>query len=136
MASPLKRLVRPLGLASLVLPAALALSWTCRPAALAGWALLNMEPVRLAKADWTDGGRLLEMRRQVQRHFLAHSVYIPLEDIISESAEGAAPDSLPLLMQKACGQGRLYVWIPFKFVLPVTGEKVIEWCWRPQTKDA
>jgi hypothetical protein len=140
-------LIRPLlsvgKLFLLLIPATAALAWSCRPAALAVWAMARLPTVTLTAADWQDPARLLEMRRQVQRHFLASDVYIPMEDIVvSVSPEGAPADgaapatSLPLLMQKACGQGRLYIWIPFKFVLPVTGEKVIEWCWKPQTKDA
>ena len=48
----------------------------------------------------------------------------------SENADGAAED-LGMLMQKACGRGRLYVWIPLKWRIPVLGEKVLEWCWKP-----
>lgn len=123
----------------LVAPVTLAALWTCHPAALAAWAIYTLEPVKLSPSDWEDPTRLLELRRQVQRHFLSHSVYIPMEDIITSSPTDGAPGSATpasLLMQKACGRGRLFIWIPFKFQLPVNGEKVIEWCWKPQTKDA
>lgn len=121
----------------LAAPTLFAVAWTCLPAARAAWATLSMSPVALSAADWTDPRRLLDARRTVQRHFLAHAVYIPMEDIVAPvQGEEQAPGSVSLLMQKACGPGKLYVWIPFKFYLPVTGEKVIEWCWKPQTKGA
>ena len=79
----------------------------------------------------------LSLERQIQRHFLAYNIYIPIEDIVTlPSTNGSQNEVASLIMQKACGRGRLFVWIPFKFRLPVTGEKVIEWCWKPQTKEA
>ncbi len=89
----------------------------------------------MQRSEWDDPARLLDLRRRVQKHFLGHNVYIPMEDIIATSAQDPSSATLALLMQKACGRGRLYIWIPFKFMLPVAGEKVIEWCWKPQTKD-
>src|SRR5690606_21991270 len=129
----LKFVSRSLIILVLALPTLAAALWTCHPAALAAWAMLDFKPITLTKADWGDPIRLLELRRQVQRHFLDHSVYIPMEDIIAGAPGDASTETLSLLMQKACGQGRIFIWIPFKFHLPVTGEKVIEWCWKPQT---
>ena len=117
----------------LAVPTLGAMAWTCHQAALAVWAIAVFKPVALPESDWEDPLRLLDLRRQVQRHFLEHSVYIPMEDIVTNSGDDQASGGLSLLMQKACGPGRLYIWIPFKFHLPVTGEKVIEWCWKPQT---
>lgn len=126
-------------LALLAAPVIGATLWTCRPAATAAWAAYSLGPIQIPTADWEDPTRMLELRRHVQQHFLSHSVYIPMEDIVAatpmDEATGAtAPASL--LMQKACGRGRLFIWIPFKFLLPISGEKVIEWCWKPQTNDA
>lgn len=122
-------------LAVLVAPTIAAAAWTSHEALRAAWAVFDYAPVPLTSEDWHDPTRILEMRRQVQRHFLDHSVYIPMEDIVAGAPTEEDPTDMSLLMQKACGQGRLFIWIPFKFFLPVTGEKVIEWCWRPQTSD-
>jgi hypothetical protein len=118
----------------LAAPAAGAAAWSCRPAAMALYAAYTIPVVSLTKGEWTDPARILELRRQLQQHLLAHDTYVPLEDIVAAPREGAGNDTA-LLMQKACGRGRLFIWIPFKFKLPVTGEKVVEWCWKPQTKD-
>ena len=129
------RFLRRLVLTILLLaPGVAALAWTCQSAARAAWAVASLKPVVMAKADWTDPDKVLEVRRQLQKHFLAHATYVPLEDIVAVGPRDADQET-PLLMQKACGHGRLFIWIPFKFKLPITGEKVLEWCWKPQTKD-
>ena len=117
-------------------PLLAAICWTCYPAFFTVRAMATMPLQSLQASAWRDREQTLVLRRQLQRHFLAHSVYLPLEDISTAPAPGAAGDDTSLLMQKACGRGRLLVWLPFKFNLPIFGEKVIEWCWKPQTKDA
>jgi hypothetical protein len=129
----MKFLRRLAALGLLLAPALGAALWSIYPAVSA--ALATVPPPPMAAADWDDGERRVDLRRQVQRHFLRHDVYIPLEDIIVVSPQDVEPGSPSLLMQKACGRGRLFVWIPLKFRLPITGEKVIEWCWKPQIKE-
>ncbi len=119
----------------LLAPTLAAAGWTCRPAVMALYAAYTVPPVGLDKSEWADPSRVLELRRQLQRHFLAHDTYVPLEDIVATPPREGSPGDTALLMQKACGRGRLFIWIPFKFKLPITGDKVVEWCWKPQTKD-
>jgi hypothetical protein len=71
----------------------------------------------------------------LQHHFLNRSIYVPLEDIVVPEEAGAGPSDYGMLMQRACGRGKIFLWIPLKFTLPILGEKVIEWCWIPPTKD-
>ena len=54
-----------------------------------------------------------------------------MEDIVAPTPD---QEQLTLLMQKACGKGKLYIWVPLKFRLPMRGEKVVEWCWIPKIK--
>jgi hypothetical protein len=122
--------------AALVAPSLAAASWTTWPAATAGVALLTYAPPALQEPEWDDVEKVLALRRETQRHFLRHGVYIPLEDIVAPMPHDLAAGPLALVMQKACGHGKLYIWIPFKFRLPVAGERVIEWCWKPQPKEA
>lgn len=132
----MKRCLRHLFWAMLlVLPTLGAVLWSSYSTLGAGWAVLSHEPPAMTKDDWADPAHVLELRRQIQKHFLANRVYIPLADIIAPSPNEMGPGDTLLLMQKACGRGRLYVWIPLKFKVPLTGEKVIEWCWKPQIKD-
>jgi hypothetical protein len=69
----------------------------------------------------------LESARTIQRFFLKIGIYIPIDDITtqSEQDEGTA---LLELNERACGSGIAYVWIPLRFQLPIFGEKVLEWC--------
>ena len=119
----------------LSLPSLAAATWTCWPAGAALVAMLRLDPVVAEAAAFDDPDRSVELRLGIQRHFLDHSVYVPLEDIVVASTRDAESGATSLLMQRACGRGRLYVWIPLKFRLPALGEKVVEWCLRPRTKD-
>lgn len=116
---------------ALVLPTVLALGWSVAPAVRAGLAAALMNKPAL---DDTNGPQLTTaLKRKIQKHFLDHTVYIPLEDIVLAHNSDDEKDSLTLLMQKACGRGKLYIWIPLKFRLPIVGEKVFEWCWKPKS---
>ncbi len=118
----------------LILPWILAAAWSSLPALRALAATRDATLPTMSDQDWDDSQQTMSLRRGLQKHFLSHDVYIPMEDIVvtapSENADGAAED-LGMLMQKACGRGRLYVWIPLKWRIPVLGEKVLEWCWKP-----
>ena len=118
-----------------LLPLLAAMCWSCYPAFFTVWAIATAPDLTLGQMEWQDQNQTLALRRKLQRHFLAHSVYLPLEDITMAPGPNAASDDPSLLMQNACGQGRLLVWLPFKVTVPIAGEKVIEWCWKPQTND-
>lgn len=115
-------------------PTVFALAWSIEPAAKTLWAVSHIQTPQLAEEDWQDEARLLSLKRSLQKQLLKYSVYVPLEDIIASSS--APEEDSALVMQKACGQGKLFVWLPLKFKLPITGVKVYEWCWKPATKDA
>ena len=120
----------------LICPILAAFIWSAHPSALAAWALIDAPLFTSKYSDDPDPQTNRQnLRRQIQRHFLRHYIYIPLDDIVSINSDPIpADDTASLVMQKACGRGRLFVWIPFKIRLPVIGEKVFEWCWKPQTK--
>ena len=125
---------------ALLAPVVASAGWSVWPAARAYLATRLFDFPTMSEQDWDDGAKTVELRRHLQKHFLSNNVYIPMEDIVvtspTEESAGAAanantPANLAMLMQKACGRGRLYVWIPLKIRVPITGEKVIEWCWKP-----
>lgn len=68
----------------------------------------------------------LVIQRSTQKHYLSYDIYIPFEDIYPVS--GRNSNEITLAMQKACGKGRLYIWIPLKFRLPLIGHRILEWC--------
>lgn len=77
-----------------------------------------------------------EIKRQVQRHFMASKVYIPREDILipTEIIRNNPQTGLPLLklLRESCKNGKIYVFLPIKFNLPFLGAQITEWCWIPQ----
>ena len=120
----------------MILPTGFALYWTTAPAAMAALATFRLTAPTLEDSEWSDVRRVVDLKRQIQKHFLDYSVYLPIEDIIAPSTLGNEQDELAFLMQSACGRARLYIWIPLKFRLPFIGNKVLDWCWKPSPKSA
>lgn len=89
--------------------------------------------VDLKKVESSDQ---LGLRRGLQRCLSDHDVYIPLEDIRWNDNGLLTSFDSSWTMQIQCDRARLHVWVPLRFKLPVIGEKVIEWCWIPQTRAA
>lgn len=123
-----RRLALTIFLAAPTLATAL---WATWPTLQAWLATRQYAFPKMSAQDWDDSARTTELRRRLQRHFLNHNVYIPLDDIVVTGASETEPNELAALMQRACGRGRLFVWIPLKFRVPIRGEQVIEWCWKP-----
>ena len=121
---------RVLFAAALTLPMLGALTWSVWPALNTAWSIFVFKPIEFADDDFEDEGRLHDLRRQIQKHFLNQGVYIPLEDIVRGNLSWKRPSQHSLLMQKACGRGKIHVWVPFGFRLPVIGSRVVEWCWK------
>ncbi len=78
----------------------------------------------------------LDLRRSLQRYLSDHDVYIPIEDIRWQDDDTLASFDSGWTMQIRCDRARLHVWVPLRFKLPIIGEKVVEWCWIPQTRAA
>jgi hypothetical protein len=111
-----------------------ALGWSAYPSLFAIAAVVTSPVVISKKGDWNDESQSLQLRRKLQKHFLKHYTYIPLDDITTDT-HLAFHDPISLAaIQKVCGRGRLYIWIPLKINLPLKGEKVFEWCWKPDVK--
>lgn len=78
----------------------------------------------------------LNIRRSLQRCLSDKQIYVPLEDIRWNDNGLLISFDSSWTMQVQCDRARLQVWVPLRFKLPVIGEKVVEWCWMPQTRAA
>lgn len=112
-------------------PIAATLVWTFFPSIRSATAVAKFQSAGQTYR-LQDEESVLAVKRQIQRHFLDYSVYIPTEDIVVLLDVEAKNTRLESLMTKACGKGTFFVWVPFKIALPFYGEKVIEWCWKPK----
>ncbi len=76
------------------------------------------------------------VKRRIQKHFLDRHIYLPIDDIVVETADETvnASDRLTFLMRKACGQAKLYIWLPLNYKLPAKGRFTSSWCWKAQLK--
>ena len=120
----------------LIAPTGAALAWAAWPAVMAMAGVMAQEPLKLADADLVDATHVFTTKRAIQKHLLSFATYVPLEDIVAASPRDVASGDLSLLMQKACGRGKLFVWIPLRIRLPIVGERVYEWCWKPTLKSS
>lgn len=118
----------------LLLPSIGALAWTVYPAAAAAMAVAALPRLDYKDDDLRDEKMFHELRRKIQKHFLDNGLYVPLEDIVPGTQAPVTSERSALLMQKACGRGKIHVWIPLAFRLPGIGNKVVNWCWNASEK--
>jgi len=118
----------------LVLPSVGAIVWSAMPALSAAVAVGTFPSLNYKDDDIRDEKKFHELRRSVQKHFRDAGLYIPLEDIIAGTRAPDAPQKTAVIMQKACGRGKIHVWIPLQFRLPLVGSKVVDWCWNASGK--
>lgn len=79
-----------------------------------------------------------EFKRHEQKYFLEYGIYVPLEDImyteqLPSSGERYA-ESLRLTCADLSSKNGLAVWLPLRIKLPLMGERVFEWCWKPPVR--
>ena len=89
----------------------------------------------LTEAYPADLSEAFSVKRKIQKHFLDMGVYLPVDDIFIEVGQPdslAEHDRLTFLMRKACGQAKLYIWLPLTYKLPLKGRFVSSWCWKAQ----
>lgn len=115
-------------------PVLLTVAWTTLPSFKSAIGIAKFGQIIFKQNDLSSDEAVTSLKRQIQGHFLDYSVYIPIEDIVLLANEENKNTRLETLMTKACGNGSLFVWVPFKIILPFYGDKVVEWCWKPNLK--
>ncbi len=109
----------------------MAIGWSGYPTLSAVAAVYTTKSIAFADGAENDDSAELRIRRTLQKHFLKYGVYLPVEDIIVVNKKAGLRNRAVFLMQKICGKGRIYVWVPLKMRLPIVGDRVFEWCWKP-----
>lgn len=109
-------------------------AWTTLASFKSVIAITKFGEITFNQNDLNSDEAVTALKRQIQGHFLDYSVYIPTEDIVLLTNQEKKNTRLETLMTKACGNGSLFVWVPFKIILPFYGDKVVEWCWKPNLK--
>ena len=82
---------------------------------LAGFVLTNFGSIDVHGLD-------REIKSSVQKHFSGYRIYIPHEDIHTSN------EKVSKQLDKRCGEGKVYIWVPLEFNLYSAGIKVYEWC--------
>lgn len=130
----MQSLRRTISAVFLAMPLFFAAFWSAEPALQATYAAwkYNLTPIDTDRLN--NSINQVNTKRQIQKHFLRDNIYIPLEDIILITDFLEKQSNLSFFMQNACGRGRIYVWVPLKFRLPIIGDRVFDWCWKPRQK--
>ena len=110
----------------LFFPFCLAIYGSCHPAMKASIASYFL-PKSLVFRNIQKASEPLIQKRALQKYYLSWDVYIPLDDIVI-SDERMIDHSLLKVLKSSCGVGRVFVWVPLRFHIPILGEKVLECC--------
>lgn len=105
-----------------------AVLWSSYPAlqATAGGLVLRQQ-FGSNPAEWWKKGDV-GLKRSIQQHFSSYETYIPVEDVHILDDGAQEQERLAFLLHRACGPGKLFVWVPLRFRIPVLGSRVFEWC--------
>jgi hypothetical protein len=112
----------------------IAVLWSAHPAILASIAYLTLPKVsnRLGEDSTTADQEKFLLSRKLQLHFLKYRIYIPLEDISfsNPSQVNALDKGLSNFPGNSisCDFTKNLIWVPFRFKVPVIGERVLQWC--------
>jgi hypothetical protein len=102
--------------------------------AVVAWSVVSHPTVKMSDILNSEPDRL-SLRRKEQRYFLDHGLYIPLEDIIVGNGLNQMDKQSFASLAKSCrGLKRdrdIAIWLPLKVRVPFFGERVQEWCWKP-----
>ena len=116
----------------LTLPSLGAISWSIKPALDTISATIFLEIPKQNKQEWNTEVAAEKIRQIVQMHFLDYKVYIPMEDIfVNNEIDDTSQTRIALLMNKSCGRASLFIWLPIRFRLPLIGDRLVEYCWKP-----
>lgn len=113
-----------------ILPLCMALTYSTLDAVKALFAVSTLKSFTELIDAASNPQEMLKIRRSIQKHFLNSGVYVPMEDIVVASLNKENTSRLNFLMEKACGKGKLYIWVPIRFKWPIIGERVFDWCWK------
>ena len=109
-----------------------AVIWSCRFAIAAYFATLTFKPIYYTQSQWESRSNVTNFSKHLQTHFRKYKIYLPFEDIVKKPQKGLLLEKIFLDLERDCGHGNVYVWVPLFFKVPLLGNKVVEWCWIPR----
>ena len=111
-----------------LLPVILVLVWSFEPSIRAMLAVMAFPSSGSELAE----SNVQEAKRTIQNHFRKYDVYIAVTDIVA-ILDSYSDDNNQVRdwTESVCGSANLYVWVPLRVRLPLIGDKVTEWCWKP-----
>jgi hypothetical protein len=108
--------------------------WSSSASLAVFWATTRHPPIsrmalRLGEPELT------EFKRSEQKFFLDYGLYVPIDDIMFVGQLPSGGTRYAEALARSCsgimaGTG-IAIWLPLKLKLPLLGERVLEWCWKP-----
>jgi hypothetical protein len=99
------------------------------------WAVSNHPPVKPEVLVSSESIKT-DFKRDEQKYFLASGIYIPIEDIMFMDQLSQSGARYSNALQKHCSslnqEKGVAIWLPLKIRMPIFGEIVKEWCWKPR----
>lgn len=121
-------------IASWLISLVILLCWSTSQSMVVFWATTRHPKIAKStmhseEADW------IEYKRSEQKFFQSYGLYLPLEDImfIAQLPSGGTryADALRRTCSGVIAGSGIAIWLPLKIKLPLVGERVFEWCWKP-----
>lgn len=107
------------------------LYYCLQPSLNAIFGTLVLPEIQVVENELGERTNLSEIKRKIHRHFLEYDTYIGTSDINATKSDA---DVNRELFTKSCGQGTIFVWLPLRVRLPLIGDQVYEWCWKPKAR--
>ncbi len=116
-------------------------AWSISKTVVVLWAT-SQHPKLAANTRHLQEPELTDVKRSEQIFFQGYGLYIPLDDIMFVDQLPSSGKRFSEVLRRSCSNvnqsnrrsiwsGGLAIWLPLKFKLPLLGERIVEWCWKP-----
>jgi hypothetical protein len=125
---------KKIGIVSWVCAIGLGLVWSTHESLVIFWAT-SRHPKLAKNALDLSGPAMTDFKREEQKYFLGYGIYVPLEDMMFVSQIPRGDERYADALHRSCSGlsgGGFAIWLPLKTRWPLIGERVSEWCWKPQ----
>jgi hypothetical protein len=116
-------------------------AWSISQTVVVMWAT-SRHPKVAPSSELLQEPALTNFKRSEQLFFQDYGLYIPLEDIMVVEQLSLSGNRFADVLKRSCSNvnssnghsiwsSGIAIWLPLKFKLPLLGERIVEWCWKP-----
>lgn len=116
-------------------------AWSVSQTVVVMWATAH-HPKVAPRSELLHEPALTNFKRSEQIFFQDYGLYIPLDDIMLVEQLSLSGNRFADALKRSCSNvnpsnghsiwsSGIAIWLPLKFKLPLLGERIVEWCWKP-----